>query len=239
MKTLVVRLFCLLTLLLPGMVQSVHAQGCRVDYTANYDTYVTETTDGTNIFTTVLIDGSTSGSGGAGCNYPTATHTPKAYNLIGATGGWATGIAGHMTSYLTVQNDQEDPGTGDGTYTFTSEGQVICSVFGDFYDAYFPGLLLTISTTYGSNWGHNTKGSPPDNQYCTWIPACTSVPKSGEPTCGIEGWTSLHPILNTQFCQPFVLEKFLSYEIPATPWTPAYRFCVGKDYPATKAGPCT
>ena len=85
------------------------------------------------------MDGSTTGNGGAGCTQ-TATHTPKAYNKIGSIGGWVTGNVGHMASYLSVQNDQEDPGTGDGTYTFAYEGQVVCSEFGIFYD-----ILKTVS----------------------------------------------------------------------------------------------
>ncbi len=127
------RLLWLLTMIMCGAVGNLFAQGCRLDYTPNYDTYYTLSTDGTNVYTTVLMDGSTTGNGGAGCT-KTATHTPKAYNEIGSIGGWSTGNGGYMTSYLSVQNDQEDPGTGDGTYTFAYEGQVVCSEFGIFYD---------------------------------------------------------------------------------------------------------
>jgi hypothetical protein len=185
------------------------------------------------------MDGSTSGSGGAGCSYPSATHTPKAYNLLNSTGGWVNGDGGYMASYLTVQNDQQLNSPPDGNYTFTYEGQVICSVFGDFYDVYLPGLLYHLTTTYGQNYGDTQRGAPPKNAYCDWQPACTSVPSTGTPTCGESGWESLHPILNTQFCKPFIKERFLSRDYPSIGGNPGYRVCYGVDFAATGPGPCT
>jgi hypothetical protein len=114
----------------------------------------------------------TTGNGGAGCNYPTATHTPKVYSTIGSIGGWVTGNAGYMTSYLSVQNEQEDPGTGDGTYTFAYEGQVVCSVFGIFYDISGTAVLPPLASCTCSNpTGPDTTGS------CSY--ACGCGPKAG------------------------------------------------------------
>ncbi|MBV8675246.1 MAG: hypothetical protein JOZ33_17615 [Acidobacteriaceae bacterium] len=105
MRTLTISLFCLC--LFFGFVHSSHAQGCRADYTFSYATYVTGSTDGTNIYTTVLTDGSGSGSPGPGCNYPNARHTASSYNLLGSTGGWVYGNPGYMTGYLSAENDQQ------------------------------------------------------------------------------------------------------------------------------------
>ena len=78
--------------LLMCFAQSGFAQGCRTIFFPSYTTYTTETSDGTNIFTTVLTDGSTTGGpAGPGCNMGSATHTVSVTNTIGAVGGTTTG----------------------------------------------------------------------------------------------------------------------------------------------------
>jgi hypothetical protein len=126
MKATYVQLLFILLCLLFG-VRFANAQGCRLDYTPNYAIYENESTDGTNIYTSVLVDGSTTGSPSAGCDYPNAQHTPMAYNVTGSTGGWLTGTPGYMTSYLSVQNNQEVPGA-PGIIYLDADGEVICSV---------------------------------------------------------------------------------------------------------------
>lgn len=78
----------------------------------------------------MLTDGSGSGSPSPGCNYSSATHTVKSYNMLGGTGGWVTGSQGYMTSYLTAENDQQITGDPNSGYEFDWGGEVICSVFG-------------------------------------------------------------------------------------------------------------
>jgi hypothetical protein len=194
--------------------------------------------DGMNLYTTVLMDGSTSGDPSAGCNYPTATHTPEAYNMLNSTGGWVYGTAGYMTSYITVQNDQQVAVVLGGNYTWTTEGEVVCSVFGDFYDVYYPGMDISVVVTFGKNTGSVTNGAPPKNKYCTWLPACSSLPKGQlGPTCGASGWQSANPILNTDACSPYI-EEFWGTQVVSGP-NGSVRICVGTPFPDTGPGPCT
>jgi hypothetical protein len=120
-------------------VRFAGAQGCRLDFTPNYSIYETESTDGTNIYTSVLVEGSTTGSGSAGCNPNNVTHTPKAYNLLGTTGGWLSGTPGHMNSYSSVQNNQDVAGV-PGIIDLNASGEIVCSEFGTFWSG---GLVLS------------------------------------------------------------------------------------------------
>lgn len=132
MKTAYIRpLFIIVCLLFA--LRFANAQGCRLDYTPEYSAYDSEASDGTNIYTSVVVDGSTVGEPSAGCNETSAIHTPKAYNVIGSTGGWLTGSSVYMTSYVELENQQQLVATPGVTYTFSDEAEVICSVFGVFY----------------------------------------------------------------------------------------------------------
>jgi hypothetical protein len=213
---------CLLTFLLSGLVQSAYAQGCRLDYTPEYDTYTTVTTDATNVYSTVLIDGSTSGDPSAGCNDNSATHTPQALNTLNGVGGTVNGTSGYMTSYISAQNDQEVANAADGGYTFTSQGSVLCSVFGNFYDAYFPGQLWTLSHTYGEYNGYQFSG------LCGYNLACTSTPPSGHPTCP-SAPAETYTDVQIPPCVPFVYTGWLSYD----------GGCAGVSIRAGGPGPCT
>jgi hypothetical protein len=149
MKTIYARLLLLISLCLILGGRFTHAQGCRLSYTPHYAIYENETTDGTYLYTSVLVDGSTSGSPSPGCNYPNARHTAKAYNMTGSTGGWLTGTPGYMTSYLSVQNNQNVLG-GAGIIYLTGSGEVDCSVFGAFWNGGFNPVGIRFTTTY---WG--------------------------------------------------------------------------------------
>jgi hypothetical protein len=182
MKTVVVRFLCVLMCIL-GFARISHAQGCRVDYTAHYDMYVTETTDGTNIYTTVLTDGSTSGDPSAGCNESSAKHTASSYNLLGSTGGWLSQTPGCMTCYLTIQNDQQMAGTPGVDYNFQAWAQVECSVFGVFFSN---GLSGVITVGISDTFGKNTLGSQTiaGVTFCNYSVNCTvgTTPTCGDPS---------------------------------------------------------
>jgi hypothetical protein len=109
------------------------AQGCRLDLTPHYSAYANESTDGTYIYTSVLVDGYADFTPSAGCTGNGAVHTPYAYNVIGSTGGWRSGTSGCMTCYYSYENDQSlvaSPGT---TYPFNWDGEMNCTVFGTFW----------------------------------------------------------------------------------------------------------
>ncbi len=133
MKISCLRLVCAFLLFFSARISS--AQGCRLDYTPHYDVYQTVTSDQTHIYTTVLTDGSTSGNGSAGCNYPNATHTASTYNKLGSTTVTKT-APGYMNSYVSAEADQSIVGV-PGLIDFEGNGSVICSVFGTFFSSGF------------------------------------------------------------------------------------------------------
>jgi hypothetical protein len=105
------------------------AQGCFT-YTTNYATYVSVSGDETNIYTSVLVDGSGSMNitGGNGCsqiNYSYIKHFPIAVNVIygpnnSSVGGEQTGEAQCPSCYLSYTNYQSMPydQTGNSQYNF-------------------------------------------------------------------------------------------------------------------------
>lgn len=159
----------------------VRAQGCRSLYTFNYDSYATESTNGTNIFTTVITDGSGSGDP-LGCNFPNVKHTPSSYNTITPTGGttvggWVNGSTGSMTSYLYSRNDQQVAATPGMTYDFSGEGEVICSVFGELYYVTFTFKIELARTKTATNWLlADSPGSPAICPQTNWCTAATTPP---------------------------------------------------------------
>lgn len=202
MKRATARLFCLLAALCFCFIQRSVAQGCRLDYTPNYALYASATLDDTYVYTTVLTDGSTSGSGSAGCNYPNARHTAQSYNKLGTAGGTVYGTPGYMTSYLSVQNNQQIVGV-PGTITFDAGGEVICSVFGTFFST-GGHLPLTLSYTYG----HTTSSQVVQNtRFCNTVTQCTS----GVPTCPPPPATTYtYQVPASDACFTDVYSKFLS-----------------------------
>ncbi len=61
------------------------------------------------------------------------THKPEVYNTVGDVGGWEAGSAVYWADYLSGTNDQQTAATPGTEYTFSSEGEVICSAVGGIY----------------------------------------------------------------------------------------------------------
>lgn len=79
--------------------------------------------DGTYIYTSVTVDGYSSGTCPTQPAYManechSTTHTPKLYNMIGSTGGWVTGGAVYWTSYVSATNSQQMAARPGNEYTF-------------------------------------------------------------------------------------------------------------------------
>jgi hypothetical protein len=128
---------CLLGLALCASIgPCAMAQGCGLDMTPHYSAYATESTDATNVYTSVLSDGYADFQPSAGCTGQGVTHQPRAYNVIGTTGGWGYGTASCITCYLSYQNDQQVAYNLAGEDDFPPwnwEGEVFCSVAGVFF----------------------------------------------------------------------------------------------------------
>ena len=160
------------------------AQNSCFTFTDDYATSVDETTDGTNIYTSVVVDGNgdmniLNGNGCSGINYSNAVHTPAALNVITVSGsssyvgGMLTGTGECPTCYLSVTNAQSIAITPSAQYTLEWGGAVECNFGGTIYGTNGD-TLIRIATTY---WG------PPvlsDNGQCTYGSIQCS---SGAPTC--------------------------------------------------------
>lgn len=159
MKRIVTLLLCFGIALLAGVIwlpRFVHKplaqQGCNW-MQPEYSTYAGFSTDGSNLYTSVVLDGTTSGY----CPYGSGAcsgfqHGPGAYNLLGSTGGWGYGPWVLWNSYISYQNDQSIPATDGVSYTFQSQGQVQCVCVGTIYrngllNQYISIWITTLKTT--------------------------------------------------------------------------------------------
>jgi len=174
-KSVAIRLLCLqLLAALPGAV-SVLAQGCSSWMTPGYSSYSSLTWSGTSFNSSVLVEGTTTGTCPLGCSCSGVRHYPRANNQLGPVGGWSTGNLVPWNSYISYQDDQtwDDPVPGD-VYDFESEGEIECTAVGLFAMFPFPDLddwgeavTYTESTTAGGK-------SCPQANAClnTTLPEC-------------------------------------------------------------------
>ena len=179
------RILCLL-LCIASCFPRVFAQGCGVVMTRNYSSYATASTDGARIYTSVLIDGSASCTPTPSCPCGSATHTPKAENVIGGVGGWGSGTPQCVNCYLSYQNNQNIVATHAQNYQFTSDGEVVCSLAGTFFnsggvtnlsirDSYWgPPVTITKDQCYYGSLACSpgTTATCPNGTGVTFVPAC-------------------------------------------------------------------
>lgn len=193
MKTFV-KALCFSLLLCLGFARQGNTQGCRLDYTPNYSIYNTESSDGTHIYTTVVLDGSTTGNGSAGCNYPNATHTPTVSSTLNGTTVSATGTPQYMNSYSSVSRENDIVGQPGILYPFEGSGEIICSVFGTFWSG---GFSIKLAIAVSSYKYQSYAGGD-----CTYALACPNGNQNascGSPTTevfvGTEGPSACGPYL--------------------------------------------
>jgi hypothetical protein len=149
--------------------------------TPQYSTYTNYSSDGTYIYTSVQVDGYTSGTCPTSPAYLAnechgAQHTPKAYNTIGSVGGWESGSAQYWANYLSMTNYQQIAATPGTEYTFSGEGAVICSVVGQIYSSSYDIYLKLVDTTVKlvHDWGNGDCEVEPDC-IAGQTPTCTSA----------------------------------------------------------------
>ena len=189
MKSIAIRLLCLqLLAALPGAV-SVLAQGCGSWMTPAYSSYSSLTWSGTSINSSVLVEGTTTGTCPLGCSCSGVRHYPRANNQLGPVGGWSTGNFVPWNSYISYEDDQtvDDPVAGVN-YDYESTGDVYCTVVGLFATFPFPTLnwgfayTFTASTTLAPVGGY----CPQTNAcYNTKQPMCpvSAVWEGNSPNC--------------------------------------------------------
>lgn len=104
-----------------------HSQGCTPR--PNYSVYTSATGDGTTIFTSVTISGTTSDmSPYCGFNPRHTPYAASAYN--GGTGSWVQGPSGCPTCYISATNQQS---LQANSLELDFEAQVVCTIAGTFF----------------------------------------------------------------------------------------------------------
>lgn len=202
------------------------AQSC-ISFIPNYASYNNISTDGTNIYTSVVVDGSGEMifNGGNGCgsiNYGTIVHWPAALNVISIPGS-STYVGGILSGsqvcpdcYLSETNNQSVAATPGADYNFESDGMVICSLAGEIFgsDQHF-GLKISLATYLNTN-------SPPIGGYYEYKLAC---PNGTVPTCPASIYTTTQ---NYKWAE----ESDVQVNDPPTP-----KYCLGANIIVLFAGP--
>jgi len=145
----------LLVVLLAGYSRLAMGQGCGVVMTKNYNAYVSSSSDGSYIYTSVTLEGSATCSQTPSCPCSTATHTPKVLNEVGGVGGWIYGSPTCVSCYVSLQNNQALVAAAGTTSTVTWEGDITCSIAGLFYDKGGSGPVASYTSVQ-----HNYPGNP-------------------------------------------------------------------------------
>ncbi len=193
-----------------------------------YDTYASQSTDGTYLYTSVLLDGTTSGTCPPGCECSGVTHQPYVYNSLHGTGGWLVGSSVPWNGYISTENDQSIPLTDGTEYQFTSESEVECSASGLLYSAELPLRFLAVFAEYG--YPANGYQDVGQTRFCNEMPACTNPPPYA---CGEKGWTDIE--IAGIPCAPLIKAYFVAVRLSETdPWD----CTVGPSDPAGAPGHC-
>ena len=148
-----------------------------------YSLYAPVSMDGTYLYTTTEVDGTTYGNCPSGCGSTCqyGTHTPIANNVIswsgGSVGGTTAGPRQVWNSYISYQNNQQVAWTDGTDYTVTTEARVACNVaFIIIWDMYLQSVVhaQTVFTRLAFN---------NDNWTCSqaFIAQCGGTPACGYP----------------------------------------------------------
>jgi hypothetical protein len=129
---------------------------------------------------------------------PSATHTPRAYNVVNGVGGWGNGSSGCVNCYISYQNNEDSGAVNVGAeYSFGTEGDVICSIGGLIYALAGPTETLRIAV---SNYAYaGTAGS-----VCTYNLYC----RGGYATCGYPSIGVDTPCPSNYFVAYYLVYRF-------------------------------
>lgn len=179
----------------------------RISFSDDYASYNDYSTDDTNIYTSVVVDGQgeMTINGGDGCgsiNYGSIVHWPQAVNIISIPGN-TTYVGGTLSGsqvcpdcYLSVTNNQSVAATPGVGYNFESVGMVVCSLAGEIFVASFPTVGLRIAvTTY--------KYQSAANGICTYNQFCGATTAS----CGADNLTKAAPCTAPYYIADFLVVR--------------------------------
>jgi murein DD-endopeptidase MepM/ murein hydrolase activator NlpD len=126
-------LFASLILLLNCSV--AQGQGCGTTLVRHFSVYNSVSGDGTNISTSVTMQGYASVTPSAGCNMNAATHHVGAENKLNNVDHWSYSASGCPTCYFTVRDDEQIVGVPGVVYPWSWDGVAICSLAGTFFSS--------------------------------------------------------------------------------------------------------
>lgn len=202
-------------------VQQVMAQGCSSWMTPQYSTYDSESTDGSNIYTSVSVDGTATGQCPVGCSCSGVQHHASVNNVVGSVGGTENGPYVPWNGYVDFENDQTMPATVGQEYTFNGQGEVLCTAVGILYIAYLASRYVSIAAT---TFRSSPFGQPGPN--CDVTPACSG---------GVTPRCTTAVVVDGKPCSNYHLCFFLSYRFSTT----GSYTCVGPGACLTAGGPGT
>lgn len=167
----------------------------------------------THIYTSVVVDGTSTGNCPVGCDCAGIQHYASVENTLGSTGGWITGSRVPWNGYVDTENDQSIQATYNTTYDFVSDGRVTCTAAGVLYDAASILNYVNLKRTVGQNTLGSTVVSP--NRLCGMTPACTNTTS---PACGAPSFTYQCP--ESESCPGYVFSAFVAVRLStSSPWT--------------------
>jgi hypothetical protein len=156
MKSWVAKL-ALCLLLLAVLQLKLTAQSC-ISFSDDYASYYDYSTDGTNIYTSVVVDGQgemniSNGNGCSMIDYGSIVHWPQGLNVISIP-GTSTYVGGVLNGsqvcpdcYLSETNSQSIAATPGIGYTFNWGNAVICSLAGQIFGSNgYIGISIKVGT---------------------------------------------------------------------------------------------
>jgi hypothetical protein len=172
-------------------------QGCLLDMEPHYSSYGTVSGDSTHIYTSVVASGYADFTPSASCSGQGIIHTPKAYNLIGSTGGWGSGTGGCISCYLSYTNNQSIVAAKNTLYPFNFQGEIICSIAGVFFATQTLGNVILPNGACGSIVvaGNHLSPISCNNGSTTYHATVNLNPTSGPPIDSVLSTTSTDNVL--------------------------------------------
>ncbi len=210
------------------------AQSC-LTISTDYASYMSGSTDGVNLYASVLLDGSAYMEVQP---YPycepienelsSVTHTPLVGVTLGSNNYPARGESGCPDCYIEAETDGTIANATQGEdYNCTWYAEVDCSFAGLIFNSSEDGVTIALTTTYGQN----TLGSQVilDTRFCGYTPACSN---SVTPTCGNPSWTVQYS--SSEECNLYIRNPFIAVKVNGV-----LTECVGVEFPASGPGPCS
>lgn len=190
----------------------------------HFSTYTTQSleSDGITIEQTYTIEGYTVIQIPPGMR-PGAVHTPHVYNTVGSTGGWTQGSSSCPTCYINFGSTVSHQQIGNITEQSNTEGEIICTVAGEFF--FDPPIIYDIHIGIT-----NFTFSDADSANCYYVQSCpngnnnASCPapvgglvivggQSDDPPCSQFAYAATYHLVVNLHCFPVGVTSLHTYAV--------------------------